>query len=181
MLGPGVFALGDLAHAAQLRFFPLVVGGAHVGVDAVAPGTDLAVHRPHHQRVATVRFKRVQIGQRTRQGGRVAGPELAGAYLGGGDGCERGRRCAVGSLPERWVGDIDAVVRVERDGDVVQYRAGGADEGGGALHVDVGAGHGQGGVDGDAGERVHGAVRGWDVAEVVLRVDDQELGDGFHG
>jgi DNA-binding FrmR family transcriptional regulator len=178
---PGVLALGDLAHAAQQRLFPLVVRRAHVGVHAVAPGADLAVHRPHHQRVAAAGLEFVEVGQRPRQGGGVARLEYAGADLGGSDGRERGHGAALRVLPERRMGDVDVMVRVERDRDLVQPGAGGADERGGALHVGMGAGHGQGGRDGRAGERVRGAVAGRHVAEVVLRVDDQELGCGSHG
>ena len=72
--------------------------------------------------------------------------------------------------PEIGVGDVEALVRVERDGDGVDLAALCSDEGRQALHVGVGARHGQ------AGRAACGAVAGGQVAEIVLGVDHQKLG-----
>jgi len=83
--------------------------------------------------------------------------------------------------PERRVRDVDAVVGIERDRDVRESGAAVADQRRDALHVCVGAGDRQCRGDVRAAERVDRAIRRGDVAEVVLRVDDQEMDRLLHG
>ena len=190
VLGPGVVALGHLQHLAQAAVFPLVVGGAHGAVDVVAPAADFAMHRPHHQAVAALGLQRIQVGQHAEQHGGIGGglpghtglhrtlpfgpfPALhhgcwhkrSGPHLRGGDGGEWGHRRAIARAPERGVGNVHAVVRVEGDDDVIQPCAAALDEIGHAPHVGIGPGHRQ---------RWRTQGRGGQVAEIVLGVDEQQ-------
>ena len=82
------------------------------------------------------------------------------------------------------MGDVDRVVRIQRDVDVRQLVSSALDESGQALHVLVSAGDRQGGCELARGvERVCWLLGRLDVAKVVLRIDDEQVdfGGGLHG
>jgi hypothetical protein len=79
------------------------------------------------------------------------------------------------------VGNVKALVRVERDGDGIELPALVGDELRQALHVGMRAGHGQGGSGALAAAHIGGLPGGGQVAKVVLRVDDQKLDVAGHG
>ena len=84
---------------------------------------------------------------------------------------------ALGILPERRVGDIEEVMRIQRHGDGIQAVLAAVDQSGQALHVGVGAVDRQRG--GKASTlRIDRAIGGGQVAEVVLRVDDEQVSLG---
>ena len=167
VLGPGVQALEDDMARALAAQFPVGAGLAHGRMQLMAPGAQLAVHRPDHQRVAALGFQRVEIGQHPRQRRRVARLELAGAHLRGGDRRE-GRDLLPRRVrpPEARMRDVAAVVGVERQRDRVDAVGRAAQQLGHPAQVGVRARHRQGGR----------ALRtGGQVAEVVLRIDQQEV------
>ena len=106
---------------------------------------------------------------------RLAWLELTSTHLGGGDGGKRGDIAAIDLLPERGVGNVKHLVRVQRDGDVVNLAALRAQPCGQTLHVGMCSGHGQ------AGAQLGGAGTGRQIAEIVLRVDQQQLAKKAHG
>jgi hypothetical protein len=181
VLGPGVVALEHLGHAATALVLPGGAGGMHVGMHAMAPAADLAMHRPDHQRVAAAGLELVEVGQRAGKGQRVARRELASPHL-----CRRDRRegrddTSACGLPEAGVRDVQPMVRVQRDGDRVQLRARLADERRQPHHVGMCPRHRQRRRQARPSDRIERPPRLGQVAEVVLRVDDQQLDAGFHG
>ncbi|MDT4871021.1 hypothetical protein FQZ97_1061270 [compost metagenome] len=168
-------------HHAQALVFPAVIGSSHGGVHVVAPATDLAVHRPHHERVAAGPLQRVEVGQGAGQRGGVAWRVAAGAHLRGSDGGEGAHRFVRAGPPEGGVGNVVALVRIERDDDAGDPCATRVDERRQALHVGVRAAHGQRGSGQGSAHRVGRAPGLGQVAEVVLRVDDQQGDLAVHG
>jgi len=138
------------------------------------------VHGPHHQAVAARRLERFQVGEGAAEGARVARQPAAGAHVRRRDLRERRHRAAVAIHPERRVGDVEPVVRIERDADAVDAVAAGVDQPRQALHVGMGAGDGQGGRRPAAvGQRRQ--IAGGQVAEIVLRIDHEQVQVVAHG
>ena len=181
VLGPGVVALDDAGHRLQLGVLPGVAGCSQVGVQAMAPAADLAMHRPDLQAIAAAGFERVEVGLGARQLGAVTRRVSARAKLGGADRRERRHRRARAAAPERRVRDVDPVVRVQRDGDRRQRRNVGAHKSRQPQHVGMRTGHSQRRRQALSAHRVDRAVAFGQVAEIVLRVDDQQFGAVGHG
>lgn len=172
MLGPGIEPLENVAYGALALLLPVATGGQHIGMDTVAPAAHFAVHGPDHQRVAAARFECIQIVQAALQGLGVARPEHARPHL-----CrrDRGERChiaAIALLPEGRVGDVVALVRVQRHRDGIHLRCLAPNPSAQPLHVGMGASHGQ------AGALAAGAPVVRQIAEIVLGVYEQEVEGG---
>lgn len=71
------------------------------------------------------------------------------------------------------MGDVEPMVRIQRDGDGRQRGRGDIDEARQPLHVGMRARHRQRGRGGAAGQRIDGEIFRGEVAEIVLRIDDQ--------
>jgi hypothetical protein len=93
-----------------------------------------------HQAVAPGRFQLVEVMQHARQRGRLARLEFAGAHGRRTDFREWRDSAAIGALPERGVGNVVAVVRIERDADLAQRFTAVVDQPGEAQHVLMSAG-----------------------------------------
>ena len=181
VLGPRVAAFVHGLHDGHLPLFPRAASGFQVRMHVVAPGANFAVHRPHHQGVTTSHLQFIQVGQGAWQGRCITWAEGPGAHLGGGDGGERADRRTIACLPEQRMGDVQAVVGVEGDGDLVQGAACAADKRRQTLHVGMGTRHRQCRLDTHAAQRVNGPVGLGQIAEVVLGVNDEEMGLELHG
>ncbi len=181
VLGPGVAPLADLFHHAQLLVLPGVVGGLDGGMHVVAPAADLAMHRPHHQRVAAAALELVDVGQRPGQGSGVARTVVAGIDLCRGDRCERLHTGAIARLPERGVRNVEPVVRIQRNGDTRNALRPLADELGHPQHVGMGTRNRQCRLQLRARGCVCRKPAGRKVAEVVLRIDQEKLDVLLHG
>jgi len=79
------------------------------------------------------------------------------------------------------VGDVVALVRIERDHDAIDALTTGVDQRGQSQHVGMGTADRQRGRRGGLAQRVQGAPALGQVTEVVLRVDDQQGGAAAHG
>ena len=175
VFGPRVHAFEDVAHGALLLALPVTTGGQNVGVHAMAPAADFAVHGPDHQGVAPTGFQCIQVRQGLLKVLRLAWRKSPGAHLCRRDGREGGNGTTIGLLPERRVGNIEHLVGVQRDGDVINLCTAAAQPLGHPLHVGMCTGYGQ---------RRAQALRapgGRQVTEIVLRVDQQQLGVRRHG
>lgn len=179
MLGPGIEPLENVVHGALALLLPVATGRQHIGMDTVAPTAHFAVHGPDHQHVAAVGFECIQIVQAALQRLGVARPEHPRPHLRRRDRGERRHIAAVVAialLPESRMGDVVALVRVQRHRDSVQPLAFTPDPLGQALHVVMGAGHGQ------AGAQAARAPSIREIAEIILGVYEQEVGGGcWHG
>ncbi|MPM55818.1 hypothetical protein SDC9_102615 [bioreactor metagenome] len=175
VLGPGIHALEDVLRRARPCLLPGGAGGQHVGMNAVAPTADFAVHGPHHQGVAALRFQRVEVGEHALAGLRIARCIGAVAHL----LCRYGREgryvCAIAGAPEAGVRNVITLVGVERERDVIDARVAGVDEARQTLHVSVRSGHGQAGGDALAADRCEAMPVARQVAEVVLWIDQKQL------
>lgn len=171
VLRPRVHALEDVRGGALAAHLPVAAGRKYVGMHAVAPAADLAVHGPDHERVAALGFERIQVDEHARQRLRVARCEGARAHLGCGDRSEGRDIAAVAALPEAWVGDVKALVRILGEADLADAIALSANERGEPLHVGMCTGHGQRGHPGDLGGK---------VAEIVLGVDGEQVNGAGH-
>ena len=115
------------------------------------------------------------------------GSVAAIAHLGRRDRRERADAAARAGLPEGRVGDVKAVVRVQRQRDGRDAGRAFADQPGQAQHVRMRAGDRQRRSKRLPGQRVERAPVGGQVAKVVLRVDEEKLdvflheAAGWHG
>ena len=76
------------------------------------------------------------------------------------------------------MGNVEVLMGVQRHDDIVDMGGILIQPGGQAAHVGMGAGHGQRRKDQLTGDAVG---PGWQVTEIVLRVDDQYQGGRIHG
>lgn len=181
VLGPGAHALEDGLHGAQAMCLPVPARGQHVGMHAMAPAADFAMHGPDHEGVTALGFQRVQVVQCARQHGRVTRRKCTRADLRSGDGGEGRHRAPVAALPVGGVRHVVPLVRVEGDGDVVDTCPLHADERCQALHVRVRAGNGQRRGGYRAAMGIARVPRGGQVAEVVLGINGEQVNGAGHG
>jgi hypothetical protein len=131
--------------------------------------------------VAAIGFERVEVGLHARQLGIVARQVGTGAKLGGADRREWRHRRTRAAAPKRRMRDVDPVMRVERDGDCRQRRRVGAHKSCQPQHVGMRTGHSQGRRQSLSAHRIDRTVVLGQVAEIVLRIDDQQFGAVGHG
>jgi len=127
------------------------------------------VDRPHHQLITAGGFQRIEIRQHARQGASIARHEAAGPHVGSGNLGERPRRRTIGSAPEGRMRNVITMVRIQRDGDGRKPGAALFDQAGEPQHVLVGARN-----------RQSRRGRWWQIAEIVLRIDDKQVIVAFH-
>ena len=181
VLGPGVHALEDGLHGPQAARLPVATCGQHVGMHAVAPAADFAMHGPDHECVAALRLQRVQVLQRAWQHGTVARRKGSSPHLRGGNGSERGDRTAIAAQPEGRMGHVVALVGIEGDGDVVDAFTLHTDEACQALHVRVRTRHGQRRGYYRSTGRIAPMPLAGQIAEIILGVDDEQVDGAGHG
>lgn len=179
VLGPGIEPLENVVHGALALLLPVAAGRQHIGMDTVAPTAHLAVHGPDHQHVAAVGFECIQIFQAALQRLGVAWPEHPRPHLRRRDRGERRHIAAVVAialLPESRMGDVVALVRIQRHRNRIEFQSLAPYPAGQPLHVGMCARHGK------AGTLPARTPVLRQIAEVVLGVYDQELGvQGWHG
>lgn len=146
VLGPGIEPLENVVHGALALLLPVAAGRQHIGMDTVAPAAHFAVHGPDHQRVAAVGFECIQIVQAALQRLGVARPEHPRPHLRRRDRGERRHMAAVALLPEGGVGDVIALVRVQRHRNLINSRTLAPYPTGKPLHVGMCARHGKAGA-----------------------------------
>ena len=178
VFGVGVRALDDRHGSALALTLPALQGPQDRMMDAMPPAAQLTVHGPDHVRVTSPRLKRLQVVERIGLQGRVGRAELPRAHRGGRDGRERRHLVPLARKPAVRMGDIEVLMGVQRHDDVVDVIGILVQPEGQAAHVGMRAGYGQRRKDQLTGDAVG---PGWQVTEIVLRVDDQYQGGRIHG
>ena len=178
VFGVGVGALDDRHDGTLPLPLPALQCPQDCMVDAMPPAAQLTVHGPDHVRVASPRFKCLQVVERIGLQGRVGRAELPRAHRGSRDGRERLHRVSLARTPAVRMGNVEVLMGVQRHDNVVDLVDILVQPERQAAHVGMGAGYGQRGKDQLTGDAVG---PGWQVTEIVLRVDDQYQGGRIHG